>query len=458
MSKDLFEQFDAVSAKQWKQSIQAGLRGADYNETLLTQTPEGITIKPFYNAEDLKDAPANIPHPSSWAVTQALYIGDVRIARGLMIKSLEGGAEALLLRADEAFEVEKLLEGLTLEGIAIYADFNFADAAFLESFTTKAKSKGAQIHLGVDIIGNLGKSGNWYKDNESDHNFLSTSLNISSADTVMGVEVSIYGNAGATAVQQLAYALAHTNEYLNHLFQNEQLSKEIAIGYRWAIGPNYFMEIAKLRAFRLMLESLANEYGINISSDHLASPSSRNKTIYDPNVNMLRTTTECMSAILGGANAVCNLPYDHSYHKSNEFGERISRNQLLILKHESYFEKVQNPADGSYYIEELTRSLAESALELFKQIEAAGGFVKALFEGTIQRKIKEQADSQQEAFDTDEYQLLGTNLYPNQEEKISQTVEIYPFLKTESRKTLITPIISKRIAEKHEKNRLDNEK
>ena len=255
----------------------------------------------------------------------------------------------------------------------------------------------------------------------------------------------------------MAYALAHTNEYLNHLEKSGQLKEDIAINFRWSIGANYFMEIAKFRAFRQLLATLSELYNIALNDTHLARPSSRNKTIYDPNVNMLRTTTECMSAVLGGVDAVCNLPYDAIYHKSNEFGERISRNQLLILKHESYFDQVTNAADGAYYIEDLSQQLAEKALELFKQIEASGGFVKALFAGTIQKKIREQAQYAQDAFDSGAKALLGTNLYPNGEEKVSQTMELYPFLKQEARKTIIEPLIIKRIAESHEKNRLDNE-
>ncbi len=122
---------------------------------------------------------------------------------------------------------------------------------------------------------------------------------------------------------------------------------------------------------------------------------------------MLRTTTECMSAILGGADAVSNLAYDALYHKDNEFGDRFSRNQLLVLKHESYFDKVANPADGSYYIENLTQQLSEKALALFKDIEVNGGFITQLIEGTIQRKIQESASKEQELFDSGKEILLG---------------------------------------------------
>jgi len=189
----------------------------------------------------------------------------------------------------------------------------------------------------------------------------------------------------------------------------------------------------------------------------LVIPTKRNKTIYDYNVNMLRTTTECMSAILGGADVISNLPYDSLYHKDNEFGDRIARNQLLILKNESYFDKVNNPADGSYYIESLTQQLAEKSLALFKDIELNGGFLKQLNDGIIKRKIQENADKEQELFDSGKEILLGTNKYPNQKDLMKNDLELFPFVKTKPRKTLIVPIIEKRLAEKSEQERLSNE-
>jgi len=188
-----------------------------------------------------------------------------------------------------------------------------------------------------------------------------------------------------------------------------------------------------------------------------AETSQWNKTAYDPYVNMLRTTTECISSILGGANTICNLPYDALYKSSNEFGDRIARNQLLVLKQESYFDKVNNPADGAYYIESLTEQLAEKALELFKNIEANGGFLAQLKEGTIQRKIKESAAKEQADFDTEKLVLLGTNKHPDLDNKMKNELEISPFLKIEKRKTLIQPIIQKRLSEKLEMKRLNEE-
>jgi methylmalonyl-CoA mutase len=172
---------------------------------------------------------------------------------------------------------------------------------------------------------------------------------------------------------------------------------------------------------------------------------------------MLRTTTESMAAILGGADAICNMPYDAIYHKTNEFSERIARNQLLVLKEESYFDKTTNPADGAYYIESLTQQLAEKSLNLFKEIEKAGGFLKQLKENTIQKKIKESAQKEQLLFDTKQEILVGANKYQSTLDKMKGALEIYPFVKNKPRKSVIEPIIERRLAEELEQKRLEDE-
>ena len=202
---------------------------------------------------------------------------------------------------------------------------------------------------------------------------------------------------------------------------------------------------------------LANEYNFSTECHIITFPSNRNKTIYDYNINMLRTTTENMSAIIGGANTVCNNAYDSIFHKSNEFGERIARNQLLILKKESYFEASNNPAKGSYYIETITDQLSEKALILFKNIEANGGFLSQLKKGTIQKKIKDSALKEQLLFDSGEIELLGTNVHQNPNDKMKDNLELFPFIKKNVRKTLIEPVLERRLSEKNEQERIQTE-
>ena len=343
------------------------------------------------------------------------------------------------------------MNNLPVENISYFFNLKFLSLNFIQKIADFSKEKNATVFFQTDPVGQLAKDGNWFKNLDQDFEILNkvNDLNVASSITI---QANNYQNAGANTTQQLAYTLAHVNEYFNRIVA---IKKPIVIEV--AVGTNYFFEIAKLRALRILFNTLAAEYNHNFDCHIIATPTKRNKTIYDYNVNMLRTTTECMSAILGGANTISNLPYDALYHKTNEFGDRISRNQLLVLKNESYFDKVDNPADGAYYIETLTNQLAEKALDLFKKIESKGGFITLLIEGTIQRKINESAQKEQELFDSGKEVLLGTNKYPNKNDKMKHDLELFPFVKTNPRKTLITPIIEKRLAEKLEQERLSQE-
>jgi len=453
MSDFLFNEFDPVSGKEWKQKIQFNLKGADYNNTLVWTSPEGIHVKPVYHRDDFNSEFSPIPgHPTSWLVTQQVFIDDVSIANKLALDALEKGAEALWLSAEKEFDIPQLFENLSFDSCVLYFNLTFLSKEFLKQLTGFLRKHNAKFQLNIDIIGNLARSGNWFHNLKTDHEILSA-LVASQPSNILSVDVSLYQNAGANVVQQLAYGLSHANEYLNHFDGN----KTLKIVFYVALGQHYFFEIAKIRALRKLYSALANEYGISVNCHIIARPTLRNKTLYDYNVNMLRTTTEYMSAAIGGADAICNLPYDQSYHKSNEFGERISRNQLLVLKAESYFDNVSNAADGTYYIESLTQELAEKGLKLFKSIEAAGGFLKQLKEGVIQRKITESAEKEQQLFETGELVLIGTNKYTNPEDRMKNDLELYPFVKIKPRKTLLKPIIEKRISEKLEKERLEHE-
>ena len=452
--KNLFNDFSPISSKQWKQKIQFELNGADYNETLIWNSPEDIKVKPFYHKDEFTKAFPVVTKAGEFKICQNIFVYDFEKSIERALDSLNRGAESLRFTIEnESIEITKLLERLPLEKITVYLHLTFISIDFVKKIDAIAKQKNATIFCNLDPIGQLAKDGNWFVTKEK-NNF--ETLNLLSKETtaisLISINAALYQNAGANMVQQIAYSLAHANEYFNRISTiNHPIVFEISV------GTNYFFEIAKLRALRLLFNLIAKEYNHNLDCNIIVSPTKRNKTLYDYNVNMLRTTTECMSAILGGADAVANLPYDSLYHKDNEFGDRIARNQLLILKHESYFDKVNNPADGSYYIENLTNQLAEKALTLFKDIEANGGFLKQLNEGVIKRKIQESADKEQELFDTGKEILLGTNKYPNKDDRMKHDLELFPFVKVKPRKTLITPIIEKRLAEKVEQERLEKE-
>jgi len=585
MEKKLFSEFDPVPPKAWKQKIQYGLKGKDYNENLVWESPEGIKVKPFYHAEDLpkvgsdatqeqpsrlkRDAETAQEQPSSgnkgaetvqekpiqekgdaetaqeeptpgkrdvesaqrqpslenrraeivqvqpflqengadlgqerlsWQVTQEIFVADAARANAKARDVLQRGAESLIFKIpSEDVDFGVLLKDIDAGTVPLHFNFRFFNLDYIQKGMDFAGDSLGNVHLNLDIIAHLASTGNWFYNLEKDFKLLDELLAAHTQGGTMntiGVDASLYQNAGANIVQQLAYALAHANEYLNRCDKfrdgngfseekstNDRLnagglerSKETSgdlgliagslatdepnlnekITFKIAIGGNYFFEIAKIRAMRMLWQTLAAEYQVSPRCHILAVPSKRNKTLYDFNVNLLRSTTECMSAILGGADSVCNLPYDALYKKSNEFSERIARNQLLILKKESYFEGREHPATGAYYIESLTKQLAEKALSLFKSIEQNGGFLKQLKAQTIQRKIKESAAKEQHRFDKGDEILVGTNAFQNAADTMKDNLELDPFVKTKQRKTLIEPIVERRLAEGIEKERLES--
>lgn len=449
MNENLFSDFEAVTAKAWKQKIQVDLNGDDYNDTLIWKTPEDINVKPFYNQEDIK----NIAHlnvsTNSWTICQTIFVADAKRSNLKAINAISRGAESIhFIIPNKDVTIKTLLKNINNTNTLFYFEMQFLDVAFCKKLSENTSL--LKTYILTDSIGNLAKSGNWFNNLKSDNK--QQAQIIALKNNSLCIDLSLYQNAGATITQQLAYSLAQANEYLTNFS-----SIKYPITFKVSVGSNYFFEIAKLRALRLLWKTLANEYNIKKACNIIAIPTKRNKTLYDYNTNMLRTTTECMSAILGGANTIINSPYDAIYHKNNEFGERISRNQLLILKHESYFDAVENATDGSYYIESLTQQLAEKALGVFKTIEANGGFLNQLKAGIIQKKIKESATKEQDAFNAGDITLLGTNKYPNMNDRMKNELQLYPFLKMNTRKTLIEPILERRLAEHIEQNRLKTE-
>ncbi|TLP75673.1 methylmalonyl-CoA mutase [Maribacter sp. ACAM166] len=457
MGKTLFDNFREVSAKEWKQNIQYDLKGKDYNEKVVWDSPEGIKVKPFYHADDFLEQNTILTTDSrTWKIGQDIYAGNAIMANEAARKSLKKGAEAIrFIIPSTDINASTLLNNIDLNTNLVYLDMRFLSKEYISNIF-KNISNANTIRFQVDPIGHLSKTGNWYQSLSSDLAILNELAQLK-VDNLVSVDLTLYENAGSDMTQQLGYALSHANEYLNQFNKNGSLDKLKDIEFKVAVGGNYFFEIAKIRALRKLWKILAGAYEVFPNCHITAIPSKRNKTIYDYNVNMIRTTTECMSAVLGSADTVFNLPYDTVYKKDNDFAERIALNQLVLLKEESYFNKVENPAEGSYYIETITNQLAEKALIIFKTIEKEGGFLHQLKNHSIQNKIADNAKKQQESFSAKKAVLVGTNAYQNGEDIMGGELEIYPFVKKNPRKTLITPIIEKRLAEELEQNRLDHE-
>ncbi|MGJ8685523.1 MAG: methylmalonyl-CoA mutase subunit beta [Nonlabens sp.] len=472
MSKRLFEDFEPVSEAAWKQKIQMDLKGADYNDTLITKTAAGIDIKPIYHSDSAPQLDIPARSTDSWYISQKIYAGNAAAANKKAKDILARGSEGVLfVIPSNDIDPAVLLADLPEHGIQIHPQFMDLD------YVKKVHALNPKAYVHLDIIHQLASDGNWFSSGKSDHkNYADFITSFHGFFSQFTVNTSLYQNAGATITQELGYYAAHLNEYLNHYCDTSKEHDEVVynafkergdeevhtersrsakadkrINIDTAIGSNYFMEVAKYRAYRLITKAVGDIYGLDLGCYITASPSLRNKSLLDYNVNLLRTTTECMSAVLGGADTVYNLPYDAFFNKENEFGDRIARNQLRILKDEAYLGKINNAADGSYYIDTLTKQLTEKALELFKIIENAGGFVQSLFDSTIQRKIKESAAQELSDIAAQKKILVGVNKYPNGDLPLQKEYELFPFVKANPRKTLISPIVPSRIAESIEK-------
>lgn len=448
MSKgSFFEDFNPVSAQEWEEKIKVDLKGADYDDTLIWESPEGIAVQPFYHSENHADSFKIEKAAKGWLIGQIIHVDSDEKANKQAQKAVKKGAESLrFVMTSAATNIRTLLKGINVEKIQVHLDVLCYSETFLKPVIEAIGYAKRFIHVHIDPIGNLVNTGNWASNFEKDISLIS--------ENSIYVDTSIYQNAGADIVQQLSYALSHANEYLNALSHKKRINK---VYFKVAVGTNYFFEIAKLRALRMLWAVLAKAYNVEEYCHIIALPTRRNKTVYDYNTNMLRTTTECMSAVLGGADIICNTPYDSVYKKENEFGDRISLNQLLLLKNESYFDKVSNAADGAYYIEELTQQLAEKALVKFKSLEQNGGFIKSLELGVIQEEVKKSALEEEMRFNEGKAVLVGTNKYINEQDVMKGTVELELFKQSSIDKRYIEPIVSRRLAEVTEQNRLCNE-
>ena len=349
---NLFDDFPKVSLKEWKQKIQVDLNGADYNESLIWESLEGIKVKPFYHADDLEAKVSDTtPKMRDWKIGQSIYVSDAGIANKKALNFLEKGVGSLLfIIPNETIKLDVLFKNIPLERIPTHLELHFLSLDYITSITGFLKNSLKNIFLNVDLVGNLARTGNWFFNRDRDHEILNEIIGLN-INQLFSIDISLYQNAGANMVQQLAYAMAHAHEYLNHLHNCEKSKNGFeTFTFKVSVGSNYFFEISKLKAIRLLWKTLSMEYGVSTDCHIIATPSKRNKTLYEYNANMIRTTMECMMAALGGADTIYNLPYDALYSKDNEFGSRIALNQLLLLKEESYFKEINNVKKNRFKI------------------------------------------------------------------------------------------------------------
>ena len=438
----LFSDFPGVSTEAWMEKITADLKGADFEKKLVWKTNEGFKVKPFYRQEDLEGLktteglPGQFPYlrgtkknDNTWYVRQEIKVECAKEANAKALDILNKGVDSLgfsLKKKDLCAEyIETLLNDICAECVEL--NFSTCQGAtvllanlLVEYFTKKgydlANLKGS---INYDPMGKMLSKG------KDVSNYIATAKELVEVMAALpkyrciSVNAIELNNAGSYIAQELGYALAWGNEYLNALIEAGVSADDAAkkIKFNFGISSNYFLEIAKFRAARMLWANIVKEYNpsCDCSCKMLAhaETSTFNLTLFDAHVNMLRTQTEAMSAALAGVNSITVSPYDKAYQTPDDFSERIARNQQLLLKEECHFDKVVDPAAGSYFIENLTVSIAQQAWNLFLQVEEEGGMMEAIKVGKVQEAVNASNKARHDAVAKRREILLGTNQYPN---------------------------------------------
>jgi methylmalonyl-CoA mutase len=451
--KRLFPEFPPLTTAMWEEQIMADLKGADYEKKLIWKTQDGFSVRPYYRAEDLRSIDFCHTHPgespyvrgvqaksNQWEIRQDIVTEDLAAANAAAVEAAERGAEGIGFNGvgvASAEDMKTLLKYIELEKTAVHftraREYSFIAELLTELVRLRtadpAKVRGS---LGFDPFNYFLLHGAYYnslQDNLDEARYLVTKIRGALPGyRVINVSGDVFHNAGATVAQEVAFALASGNEYLAKLSTMGVTVDEAApaIQFTFAIGSNYFLEIAKIRAARLLWSTIVDAYNpANTTSGAMfvhGTSSLWNKTIYDPYVNMLRTTTEAMAGAIAGCNSMSVIPFDAAFTSPDTFSMRIARNTQIILKEESYFNKVVDPSAGSYYIENLTNIIAEAAWELFRKVESEGGFLAAIGSGSIREAVEKSATRRQLDIARRSTFVLGTNQYPNQAETMNDRI------------------------------------
>ena len=455
MANKLFTEFPPVTTEQWDEVIIKDLKGADYDKKLVWKTHEGFAVRPYYRAENLKDIkflgtlPGQFPfvrgtvNSNEWLTRQDYCLCEIGPAKAneQALDGLQKGVQSVGFCIDESkpltvADYEILLKDIFLPAVEV----NFCEVrpkVALETignfvkYVAKQGVKPEDVRASFDVspLHMLTTRGKFCKDKAYD--ILAQCIK-AVADypkiRVINVEAYDFNDAGASIVQELGFALAIGSDYVNALKERGIEVNEIGRRMRFTFGisSNYFMEIAKFRAARVLWANVMEAYGATCDCakkivSH-AVTSSWNQTVYDAYVNMLRGTTEAMSAAIAGVHSLEVLPFDYAFRAPGEFSNRIARNVQSILKEESRFDKIVDPAGGSYYIETLTASIIDAAWNLFKAVEEKGGYAEAFVAGFVQEQVKAVSDKKDKNFAQRRETILGSNQYPNFLEKASAEI------------------------------------
>jgi methylmalonyl-CoA mutase len=410
---ELFKEFPPVSPQQWKEQIIKDLKGVAI-EQLDWKTDNGFIVHPFYTTEDLKENPAPVFTGSSWDICGEIEVKNEKQANERALKALQLGASGLSFRVHKAIDTKLLLKDIEIENI--YTQFSISNDALhlvndLKEFAGKKNAFDGKVKtfVNLDPLLLLAHYGEWHDDAEKDLSAIKDLAHIPA-------DLSLYLEAGANTVNELGIGLSHLNEYFNFLNEKNILKNKI-IHISISVKGDFFNEIAKLRTLRKLVTLLQKQYGTDLPLHIHAQSASINKSSLDAYNNMIRTTTECMSAIIGGCDSLSVLPYNSGFEDPGDFAERMAINQQHICRDEAYLGKVADIAAGSYYVETLTEELAARGWERFREIEAKGGYITSFTTGFIQELIEKDRDELLKESADGKRVLVGINKFQNPGEK-----------------------------------------
>lgn len=450
----LFNEFPSVTTEQWEAKIIEDLKGADYEKKLVWKTAEGISVKPYYRAEHISKLPytailpgqypyvrSNKTKDNSWEIRQCIDVSNIIEANRIAMNALAKGATALSLdvsEAQSAADVVALLKGIPLDKTDIHYFSSPNYPVLLNQLEEACKLLNCdpkQLHGSFDFdpISYLLLHGDFYHlefaDMNQSYDLILKSKNVGKAFRFISINGHYIHDSGGNTIQELAFAMASASDYVALLTSKGMKVDEITprITFFLSAGSNYFMEIAKFRAARLLWARIVEQYNPEKPESMMAHinavTSNWNKTVYDPYVNMLRTTTEAMAAAIASVDSITVNPFDTPYKEADEFSCRIARNQQILLKEEVFLDRVIDPSAGSYYIEKLTESIAAFAWELFVKVEQMGGMTHAVKGGFIQDEVEKNANARRQDVANRRLVMLGTNQQPNQDEYMLEKIQ-----------------------------------
>ena len=442
----LFSEFQAPTKQEWLDKIEVDLKGADFQKRLVWRTNEGFNVQPFYRREDLKDLktpdalPGEFPFVRGnkkdnnlWFVRQDIDAADAKAANAKALDVLNKGVDSLGFRIPGNSVNKETIATLLNDILPQYVELNFTTcqrhcvelaAILIDYFKEKqyplAELKGS---INFDPISKILIKGKDTSAVLAEAKTLVETLKELPGYKCINVNSVALNNAGAYIYQELGYALAWGAEYLNLLTEAGVDATEAAkrIKFNMGVSDNYFMEIAKFRAARLLWAQIVKQYEPKCDCAcqmHVCAYTSEfNQTLFDSYVNLLRSQTETMSAAIANVDSIVVTPFDKPYETPTEFAERIARNQQLLLKEEAHFDKLVDVAGGSYTIEHLTDAIAKEGWKLFLAVEEAGGFLAEALKGNITSAVNASNDKRHAAAATRREFILGTNQFPNFTEK-----------------------------------------